>query len=94
MKIHIVAGILIGYFNEAWSIIIVAALLWGFVFCLMMLRSYKGRKEQYMNKLKSSGKQKQFGLPLRYAYYAKEFVNATGIAYLIGSIVYAIKDSL
>ncbi|MEF3303042.1 hypothetical protein [Paenibacillus sp. GYB003] len=94
MKIHIVAGILIGYFNAAWSMVFVAALLWGVFFCAFMLRSYKGRKEQYMDKLKSLGKEKQFGLALRHAYYVNEFVSATGISYLIGMVVYSVKSAM
>lgn len=94
MKIHIVAGILIGYFNAAWPMVFVAAVLWGIVFCLFMLRSYKGRKEQYMDKLKSLGKEKQFGLSPRHAFYASEFVTATGLSYLIGMVAYLMKSAV
>ncbi|GAA3407889.1 hypothetical protein ACFFNY_11620 [Paenibacillus hodogayensis] len=94
MKIHIIAGIIIGYFNASLSIVFVAAVLWGIVFCSFMLRSYKGRKEQYLNKLKEAGKEKQFGLSPRIAFYVNEFVSATGLSYLIGMVAYAMKSSL
>jgi MFS family permease len=94
VKIHIVAGILVGYFNAAWSMVFVAALLWGIVFCAFMLRTYKGRKEQYIEKLKSMGKEKPFGLPPRIAFYVNEFVSATGISYVIGMVVFAMKGSM
>ncbi|WP_147433467.1 hypothetical protein [Paenibacillus ginsengarvi] len=94
MKIHIVAGILIGYFNASRAMIVIAALLWAIFFCAFMLRSYKGRKQQYLDKLQSVGKDKQFFLPAKYAFYVYEFVCAAGISYLIGLVVFAMKGAM
>lgn len=94
MKIHIVAGILIGYFNAAWSMLFVAAVVWGVFYCLFMLRTYKGRKEQYMEKLKALGKEKQFGLPPHRSFYVYEFICATGISYAIGMVAFAMRSAM
>ncbi|MDF2660537.1 MAG: hypothetical protein K0Q94_3328 [Paenibacillus sp.] len=92
MKIHIVAGILVGYFNDIWQMVLVASVLWGIVFCAFMLKSYKERKERYLARLKSLDKEKEFGLSPKIAYYIREFIMAVGMAFMIGTITLTVKS--
>ncbi|PYI53579.1 hypothetical protein [Paenibacillus flagellatus] len=94
MRIHWVAGILVGYFNAAWSMVWVASVLWGIVFCAFMLRSYKDRKEQFLSRLQAEGKTKMFGLRPNAAYYVREFVLSAGTAFVVGSAVQAVKSMM
>jgi len=81
---NLIAGILIGFFNESWLLRIVIPFIWGVVFCVYVSIVGKNRRNAYIEKHADS--ERRFGMSVIQSFYFVEYMTAITTSLLFSII--------
>jgi len=72
---NVIAGLLIGWFNDFWIARILVPFIWGGTWCLY--QSIKGADRDYVNGMEMAKRDPPTGSSHRVAFYKIEYLTAT-----------------
>jgi hypothetical protein len=87
---NVIGGLLIGIANTSWFAVVLACLVWPFVFCAYVSIMDSARREATVADFRARGRRLMFGSPAL-TFYAIEFVTALMTSLLVACIAHLIK---
>ncbi len=88
---NVIAGILIGVFNDSWLARLAVPFLWGIVFCVYVLLRERARYEGAAAKREIGGEKARWGLSHTGAFYLVEYATGTATSLVFSVIAGLVK---
>lgn len=73
---NVIAGILIGVFNDTWLARLVVPFVWGIVFCIYISILGRKRRDAFIAKAEMNGRKAKWGMSHLQAFYFVEYMTA------------------
>lgn len=74
---NVIAGILIGVFNDTWLSRLVVPFIWGVVFCIYVSIVHRERRDAFIANAEMHDRKARWGMSHMQAFYFTEYMTAT-----------------